>query len=346
MKIAFGMHLQDGSFGGGNQFGKSLSSYLQSKGDEIFFDLNEPNLDIVLMTDPRTSLKSVSFGPVEIMKYIRNVNPNVIVVHRTNECDERKGTKTTNKQLALANTVADHTVFISSWLARLLQAQHTFTESQSVIKNGADPNIFTYQKRQLPKDRKIRLVTHHWSGNWKKGWDVYLYIDRMLNETNLGDRFEFHYIGNAPKNIEVKRIQIHPPRSGKDLAKMLQSCDVYITASLNEPAGMHHIEGALCGLPLLYRNSGALPEYCDGYGVMFNNKNDIIPNLKKLVDRFDFIAEKMENYPNTNNKMCNQYSLLFHSIKKKKGAYAKTDITKMDLLLRYYRFASKFNKSS
>ena len=33
---------------------------------------------------------------------------------------------------------------------------------------------------------------------------------------------------------------------------------------------MHHIEGALCGLPILFRNSGSLPEYCKKYGVSFD----------------------------------------------------------------------------
>ena len=35
--------------------------------------------------------------------------------------------------------------------------------------------------------------------------------------------------------------------------------DLYISASINEPAGMHHIEGLLCGLPIIYRDNGALP---------------------------------------------------------------------------------------
>ena len=32
---------------------------------------------------------------------------------------------------------------------------------------------------------------------------------------------------------------------------------------------MHHIEGALSGLPLIFRKSGALPEYCSDYGIEF-----------------------------------------------------------------------------
>ena len=43
-----------------------------------------------------------------------------VVVHRINECDERKNTDYVNKSLIKANKVADHTVFVSSWLKKFL----------------------------------------------------------------------------------------------------------------------------------------------------------------------------------------------------------------------------------
>ena len=36
----------------------------------------------------------------------------------------------------------------------------------------------------------------------------------------------------------------------------LKKHDIYITASENEPSGNHHMEGALCGLPILFKDSG------------------------------------------------------------------------------------------
>jgi len=42
---------------------------------------------------------------------------------------------------------------------------------------------------------------------------------------------------------------------------------------MNEPEEMRHIEGAMCGLPLLLRNSGALLKYCP----------DRVDKIKKLV---------------------------------------------------------------
>ena len=40
-----------------------------------------------------------------------------------------------------------------------------------------------------------------------------------------------------------------------------------------------HIEGILCGLPIIYRESGALPEYCKKFGVPFENDN-FLPALE------------------------------------------------------------------
>ena len=42
-----------------------------------------------------------------------------IIVHRINECDERKGTNNMNSLLKRANYVSDHTIFIASWLKEL-----------------------------------------------------------------------------------------------------------------------------------------------------------------------------------------------------------------------------------
>ena len=338
MKIAIGMHIQEGAFGGGNQFGKLLTQFLRQQGHEVFFDLREPRLDLILMTDPRTSLRSVAFGPLQIMRYVQRINPSVLLVHRINECDERKDTKTLNRFLSTANNIMDHTVFISSWLEQLHQDQNPFTKSYSVILNGADRSIFSYQKHRLPSDqgyeplfasprsvelnstlassrnRKIRLVTHHWSGNWKKGWDVYMHLDHLLATTELGDRLTFSYIGNAPAQAALQAIQVIPPKSGGELARELHQHDLYITASLNEPAGMHHIEAALCGLPLLYRMSGALPEYCHEYGVPFEDSSDVLRSLETLIANYDQYAHKLAGYPNDAQTMCGAYTRLFETI--------------------------------
>ena len=78
-----------------------------------------------------------------------------------------------------------------------------------------------------------------------------------------------------------------PPLSGLNLlATEIKKSHIYLTASINEPSGNHHIEGAQCGLPLLYIESGGIPEYCNGYGIEFNNEN-FIEKLSNMIDNYD-----------------------------------------------------------
>ena len=316
MKVAIGMKTTAESYGGGNQFGNALIQFLRQKGDQVVFDLMDTDIDIILLTEPRPKRASAHFGPMDIARYLRTINPKALVVHRINECDERKGTRTVNRVLSMANQMADHTVYIATWLIDLFQAQGlTFTPSQSVLLNGGDRSIFVYQKKRLPEKGPIRLVTHHWSPNPMKGWDIYGHIDDLLaRDPDFRNRFEFHYIGNRPPKIHCNHIQFHPPVNGVRLAEKLSDCHVYVTGSICEPAGMHHIEGALCGLPLLYRESGALPEYCRGYGVSFTAKEDLIKSLEILITQYEHFQEALSAYDHSARKMCEAYYGLFRRL--------------------------------
>jgi oligoribonuclease NrnB/cAMP/cGMP phosphodiesterase (DHH superfamily) len=96
---------------------------------------------------------------------------------------------------------------------------------------------------------------------------------------------------------------------------------VYLTASQFEPAGMHHIEGAMCGLPLLYRDTGgAIPEYCRNFGIEFNEQN-FFEKLNEMAQTYDYWAGRMKDYPYTAEKMCHEYLELFNSMDKNREEY-------------------------
>ena len=152
--------------------------------------------------------------------------------------------------------------------------------------------------------------------------DVYMHLDHLLATTELGNRLTFSYIGNVPAQAALPVIQVITPKSGSELARELHRHDLYITASLNEPAGMHHIEAALCGLPLLYRMSGALPEYCQGYGVPFQDVSDVERSLETLITRYDQFADKLGAYPNDAPSMCGAYLRLLKPFWHKKPILA------------------------
>ncbi len=312
MKIAIGFKAIKGSWGGGNQFANSLCREAKNLGHTITNSLEDNDIDIILLTDPRYFNEGVSFGSIDILKYLLFKNKNAIVVHRINECDERKNTRHMNRFLRWANYTADHTVFISEWLLSLNLYQKN--KPFSVILNGADENIFTdFENKIWIKGEALKIVTHHWSSNKMKGFDVYEKLDKLVMSEKWRGKIEFTYIGNIPPGFHFKNAKVIKPISGKDLANELSRHHIYITASNNEPAGMHHIEGVLSGLPVIYKNSGALPEYCKNYGVSFN-QGEFITALYKMIKNYYFYKSNLKKYPNTASKMSKDYLTLFNKL--------------------------------
>lgn len=321
MRIAIGARLQAGPWGGGNQFASSLFAHLTQRGHEVGNALDRADLDLILLTEPRRSSASSAFHDGDVWSYLARVNRRALVVHRINECDERKNTRWVNRRLAVANRCADHTVFISSWLRDLFQGRGDGMTEPSVILNGADPQMFhSHGSPDWNGVERLKVVTHHWSSNWNKGFDVYRRFDELLDQPVFGDRFAFTYIGRVPDGFSFRHAVVEPPVTGRLLGDALRQHHVYLTASLNEPAGMHHIEGALTGLPLLYRLSGALPEYCGGYGLPFDEMT-FERRLLEMPVRYAELRTRMAHYPNNAVSMCEAYEELFVDLLARRDDY-------------------------
>ena len=309
MKIAVGFKVKESSWGGGNQFASSLVKASKEKGFDVTFDLKERDIDIILFTDPRSYLETVSFGSLDVIFYLLFKNNKAVVIHRINECDERKNTKCMNKLLKWSNYCADYTVFIASWLSNLDVYQKN-TPSK-VILNGGDKEIFkNYSNNTWDGKSPLKIVTHHWSPNKMKGWDVYKKLDDLISNSEWRNIIEFTYIGNLPQGFKFKNAKYLEPMNGINLGKELSKHHLYISASINEPAGMHHIEGILCGLPIIYRNSGALPEYCGDYGIEFQDQ-EFLPALKRMLKEYPKYKAKIVKYPHNSERMNNEYLNLF-----------------------------------
>ena len=185
MKISIGSRLVDGPWGGGNLFVRNLTRILNQNGHEVVYNLEHNDIDGILLTDPRGRQESLSsFNHMDIERYIDLVNPNAIVVQRINECDERKGTKGINNLYLEASEIANKVVFVSEWLRSIYLEKGMDKEKTSVILAGADRKIFNNENTnyRIDKSKKIKLVTHHWSDNWNKGFDIYKRIDDSINK--------------------------------------------------------------------------------------------------------------------------------------------------------------------
>lgn len=315
MKVSIGAHVQAGPWGGGNQFAVSLSQELSKRGIEVFHDLRQKDLDIILLVEPDRKLRISAFNHMDILHYLLRINPHAIVIHRINNSSEARTDSAggyNRYRIQVNHMVADHTVFISKWLKECYHNSGFRSSDASVILNGADTQIW-HPRSVSTQKHHLRIVTHHWSNHFNKGFDIYQRLDSLLSTKSWRDKIEFTYIGRLPDGFQFLNSQVVDYLSGSDLAEEICRHDIYLTAAMKEAAGMHHIEGALCGLPLLYRECGGIPEYCKGYGVSFHEGN-FEQKLQEMVDDYDIWKVRMTDYPHNSRKMCDEYLELFHTL--------------------------------
>ena len=345
MKVSIGTKIQKGPWGGGNLFAINLRDYLIKEGHEVVTNLNDDDIDIILITEPRKSSESSAYTHFDVKKYIDYVNSEALVVHRINECDERKNTNYVNRYLINVNKIADQTVFVSSWLKDLYEEQGINKINNNVIMAGANSAIFNNKDFEPWNGKeKIKIVTHHWGANWNKGFDSYVLIDKLISQKKWKEKIEFTYIGNLPKKFSFENSNVVSPLSGEALAKEIKKNHLYITGSLNEPSGNHHIEAAQCGLPLLYINSGGIPEYCKNFGVMYDD-DDLEIKLEELIKKYDGYINELKTYSFNSDKMSNNYLSLFEESISKKDIILKSRSSSRGNLIFYkkiYKLIRKF----
>jgi len=283
MKIMLNRNIKREPWGGGSHFITALFEYLTAKGHNVVFSL-EDNIDIIFMFDPRPSAGGDCVNSIYQYKLFK---PSTKVVQRINDTDiARPKDRPWRIDLLLqANKIADHTIFISNWVKNhYIEKGFVKEKPNTVIINGCNSEWYYPEEKELDK-KKIKLITHHWSDNFAKGFEIYNFLDKFV-ESNRN--IEFTYMGRYNSDYSPKNTTIIPPTYGPDVGKILRSQDIYVTAAKWEACGMHHIEGARCGLPVLYHvDGGAIPEVCKNYGLGFSSTVEFEHRLSDLISNID-----------------------------------------------------------
>ena len=303
LRVAINQKPIEGPYGGGNQFAHALERQLTDNGHFVTRSL-KPNLDVILIVNAQRKSLAASFDVDKAALY-KLRNPKTTVILRFNTCDEQRGRDLgINNEVLHAAEIADAYVFVSAfirdhYLARGLNG----SKPNRVIQTGADRSIFRNDRRaDYAPGEPIRIVTHHWSDNYLKGFDFYQRLDDLLAQPAFGNRFQFTFIGRLNNAVELRNTTLLSPMSGEKLAAELSSHHLYLTGTRLEPGGNHYVEAMSCGLPVLYFRSGSTPEYCDGYGASFgfSDFEDVLQNaaanilaLREQVLAYDYSSKEM-----------------------------------------------------
>jgi Glycosyltransferase len=309
--VAFNMRPRRGPFGGGNQWLRQVSAYLGRCGYGIRHSL-DASVDLVLGTHAGLS------GPLSIsyedVLRAKERNPRLLCIQRINDNDARKGTREMDRFLAECNRAADHTVFVSEWL-RDHHAERWFDKSRphSVILNGADPAVF-HPLGTTPwrPDRPLRIVTHHWSDNMGKGFDVYAEMDALIANGKLRD-VELWIVGRWPSQITWRAARTFKPCAGHALAAILRQAHVCVTASRFEPGAMHPVEALQCGLPLLYHpDTGGTVELGRKFGVLM--EGDLVAAVERMKGEYGALRARVLREAPSGDLMCAAYRRLVQAL--------------------------------
>jgi len=283
MKIHILYSFQSGPWGGGNQFLKALKKELERIG--VYTEKKE-NADVILFNSHHF------FN--DVFKFKKRF-PNKIFVHRIDGPLGlyRGKDKIIDKIIfKFNNLVADGTVFQSHWSKK--QNQNLYNNKntyETVAYNAPDGTIFNKQnKRPFKSEGKVRLIAISWSDNIKKGFDTYKHLDENLDFS----KYEMTFVGNSPLKFQnIKHIKAVP---SNELANVLKSYDIYITASQKDPCSNSLIEALSSGLPAVVLNDGGHPELVQQGGEVFDNKNEIIGKIDKIANNYPYYQSKIPEF--------------------------------------------------
>lgn len=264
MKLAINRRPIKGPWGGGNNFVKAIYNSVPQH-VELTNELTH-DVDSILLIDPR---REGSFDANDAFKFASTRS--IQVIQRINECDSRKGTEHMDPLLLQCSRYNTRTIFVSEWMQNYFNTKGWACQDQHVLINGVDEDFFEASKSEKKKNsEKINVVTHHWSNNFLKGFDVYDFIDYLSTKD---ERINFTYIGRERGSF--KNCRVVPPLHGKGLAEELSKHDVYVSGSRNDPGPNHILESIAVGLPTYAHAEG-------GGAVEFVGKDHVYSNFSEL----------------------------------------------------------------
>jgi len=126
---------------------------------------------------------------------------------------------------------------------------------------------------------------------------------------------EFTYLGRYNREYQPKNINLITPQEPKEIGNILRNHDIYITGARWEACGMHHIEAARGGLPILYHeDGGAVPEVCKKHGVGFSDTESMFRGMQNLIDNYVEYRHNIDYDYLSMDRCCEEYERIFLNV--------------------------------
>jgi lipopolysaccharide biosynthesis glycosyltransferase len=307
------------AYGGGNITTYYIQKYFNNKYNnfKITYELKNP-INLYLIIDPFKDNKFKKYSLEEVINHRNTYNKHGKIIIRVNDCDitrpnlppERSREKAIIKNNHEINYYIFNSEFIRNHYKKFLN-----TENSIIIYNGCDTAIF-YPKLFL-KPKKYRIITHHWSDNMNKGYQMYYDLWNILKNT---ENYEFIFIGkNVPEMF--KNVPIIGPYIGLELSNTIRDCHIYITDSIYDSCPNHVIEAISCGLPILYRrHEGGSKELCELFpkkiGASYASLEELIEKLVMIRKNYEEYKANIEEYSKyfELNKQISKYDSTFLNV--------------------------------
>jgi glycosyltransferase involved in cell wall biosynthesis len=274
MRIYFNRRPVSGPWGGGSKVISSIAEECLKRGHEIFFEeeiAQRARFDLLFCTDPRPH-GDLSFADL----VDRRNRDKCKLIQRIGDLGTH-GKPELFDLVKLTSSISDALVFPSNWAKSTLSSAN---RNAHVVSNAPRKEFVAAQKREIDYSI-VRLVSHHWSNNAMKGFEVYQMLDEYCKSK---PDVEFTFVGRKPDNVLLTNHV--PPLDTNGLIKELPRHNVYLTASKQEAGANHVLEAMALGLPVLYhKDGGSINEYCEGRGISYDNLDsliDVIDNRKEL----------------------------------------------------------------
>jgi len=271
-KIYINRQPEEGPWGGGNNFVKAMYMHMPKMGFSIVSNPVVSIPDVIFLQSPLPDNKT-RFSINEAL-FLKQKFPQIKIILRVNDCDARKGTSVIDNMWIQSSSLVDKTVFVSNWMKNYFIEKGWQCKDNSVLYNGV--NLDHFSESEKIKNGKINIVTHHWSDNRMKGFDIYEELDDFVG-TN--DRFTFSYIGRELGTF--KNTKVIKPLFGSSLGSELSKFDVYVSASKSDPGPNHILESLACKIPTYVSAAGGGCIEFAGKDFVFDSFEDLRNILMK-----------------------------------------------------------------